>query len=153
VCMCGTLRDKISADLRLEISFDADGFFIWRETNGSAERAPRARYKFEGEMKNSQLMMPDCCALYMYMYSECVSSLAAPEEILSAESSELLAAGVCVLWFSLFAAAVPLLSILCVRERARGCNSSRRVYILEYCVTGKFLSKKAVILHNLPGFM
>jgi hypothetical protein len=71
--------------------------------------------------------------------------VAAPEEILSAESSELLAAGVCVLWFSLFAAAVPLLSILCERESAGMQFQSARVYIRVLCDRQIFIQKSCYI--------
>jgi hypothetical protein len=125
--------------------------FLFGGKQMDPQSARRARYKFEGEMKNSQLMMPDWCALQReFIYVESVSRRSQHQRKSYQPRAARVAAGVCAIWFSLFAAGAASPYIY---ESARGCNSSRRVYILEYCVTGKFLSKKAVILHNLPGFM
>jgi len=141
--MCGTLRDKISADLRLEISFDADGFFIWRETNGSAERAPRAIQVWR---RNEKFTIDDAWLVRLtarvYIYVVSVSRRSQHRRKSYQPRAARVAAGVCAMVFS-----------LCCRcrfsvyiwERAGMQFQSARVYIRVLCDRQIFIQKSCYI--------
>lgn len=129
----GTLQDKISADLRLEISFDADGFFIWRETNGSAARA------IQVWRRNEKFTIDDAWLLRLICI--CGVSVSSRSQhrgnLISRESRELL------LWFSLFAAAGVRAEY--IYESAEMQFQSAHVYIRVLCDRQIFIQKSCYI--------
>lgn len=90
----------------------------------------RARYKFGGEMKNSQLMMPDWCAVYI---RECLHARSRRANLISREQR-------------VSHGFLSLLLLVC----------APRIYTYtapRVLCDGQIFIQKAVILHNLPRFM